>query len=123
MDANTSGFKGWKEVNFFEGKKDGRMTGRQGYRNVTNGQEFIPEKGWDADPPYPTGELACSRHITGGTDELWESFRQKAIADAEAAGAAPPLWTKGARHEAARDNPENTNLCLGRESHGADEAA
>jgi hypothetical protein len=64
MDSKTYGFEGWKEVKFHDGKgTDGQMQGREGFRNVVNGEEFIPEKGWDGEPPYPTGELNC-RHVS-----------------------------------------------------------
>ncbi len=65
MDSNTAGFEGWKEVQFFEGKDEtGNMTGRQGYRNIVNGEACIPEAGWNGEPPYATGDLASCRHNT-----------------------------------------------------------
>ena len=39
-----------------------RTVGRQGYRNIVNGEACIPETGWDGAPPYATGDLAPSRH-------------------------------------------------------------
>jgi len=57
VDSRTAGYQGWKEVKFFEGKDpDGKMTGSEGFRNIVDGREFIPENGWDGEPPYPTGE-------------------------------------------------------------------
>jgi hypothetical protein len=74
---DTSGYKGWWPVKFFEGKKDGKMTGSEGFRNVVNGEECQPEKGWDGEPPYPTGELSNVRHVSDayrhGYDRIqWE---------------------------------------------------
>jgi len=65
LDSNTSGFNGWKEVRFFEGKDEaGNMTGREGFRNIVNGEPCIPENGWNGEPPYPTGDLAVCRHVS-----------------------------------------------------------
>lgn len=61
---DTSGYKGWWPVRFFDGKKSGQMTGSEGFRNVLNGQEVQPEQGWDGEPPYPTGELSNVRHVS-----------------------------------------------------------
>ena len=61
---DTSGFNGWWPVKFFDGKKGGQPVGTEGFRNVVNGEECRPEKGWDGDPPYPTGDLAHCRHTS-----------------------------------------------------------
>lgn len=61
---DTSGYKGWWPMRFFEGKKNGQMTGQEGFRNVMNGEECKPKDGWDGEPPYPTGDLHC-RHVSG----------------------------------------------------------
>lgn len=76
MDSKTAGFSGWKEVQFFEGKDEaGSMTGRQGYRNVVNGEACIPENGWDGAPPYPTGDQASGRHTSSLYRENYDQIR------------------------------------------------
>jgi len=74
MKRETDGFKGWAEVKFLEGKDrpGGQMLGSEGYRNMVNGHEFIPENGWDDPPPYPTGDLATVRHSSGAYRIGWE---------------------------------------------------
>ena len=57
MKRETSGHKAWAEVKFFEGKRNGEKVGREGFRNMVTGQEFIPKEGWNGAPPVPTGEL------------------------------------------------------------------
>ena len=60
---DTCGYKGWWPMKFFEGKTpDGSKVGTEGFRNVVNGQEVMPEKGWNGSPPYRTGEL--NMHIS-----------------------------------------------------------
>lgn len=71
MDKETSGYKGWKEVVYHEGKVNGQMVGREGFRNVINGQEFVPEGGWNGSPPYPTGDLTNCRHISDAYRQGW----------------------------------------------------
>lgn len=73
---DTSGFKGWWPMRFFEGKgPGGQMQGQEGFRNVLTGQEFKPESGWDGEPPCPTGDLGCARHASlGGTPEFWQAM-------------------------------------------------
>jgi hypothetical protein len=70
---DTSGFNGWWPVKFFTGKKDGQMVGTEGFRNVMNGEECRPQKGWNGEPPYPTGDLHCrhtSRAYRDGYDRI-----------------------------------------------------
>ena len=75
MDKDTSGFAGWKEVKFFEGKgPHGEMTGRDGFRNIVTGEECKPEKGWDGEPPCPTGDLAIVRHNSALYRENFEKI-------------------------------------------------
>ncbi len=75
----TAGYEGWAPVQFFMGKgRDGQRIGREGFRNVVNGEECKPEKGWDGEPPYPTGDLSTVRHASDayrrGYEEIrWES--------------------------------------------------
>jgi len=76
MDGNTSGFNGWKEVIFFEGKDEkGQMTGREGFRNVVNDEPFIPDDGWNGTPPYPTGDFAARRDVTYKYRENYDKIR------------------------------------------------
>jgi hypothetical protein len=75
----TAGFDGWAPMKFFMGKgPDGQKIGREGFRNVVNGEECKPENGWNGAPPYPTGDLATVRHASDayrrGYEEIrWES--------------------------------------------------
>lgn len=65
MSQDTSGYRGWWPMKFFEGKNpDGTKKGTEGFRNVENGQEVRPENGWNGEPPYPTGDLASCRHVS-----------------------------------------------------------
>lgn len=65
MKLDTAGYGGWAPMRFFEGKgPDGQKMGREGFRNVVNGQEVKPEEGWNGEPPYPTGDLANCRHVS-----------------------------------------------------------
>jgi hypothetical protein len=76
--TDTSGHKGWWPVKFFEGKNaDGSTKTSEGFKNVLNNQEVIPREGWNAEPPYPTGDLANCRHVSAkyrhGYDAInWE---------------------------------------------------
>ncbi|MDI6752760.1 MAG: hypothetical protein QME78_00010 [Thermodesulfobacteriota bacterium] len=73
MKVETSGYGGWAPMKFFDGKApDGSMKGTEGFRNVVNGQEVRPEKGWNDSPPYPTGDLASTRHASDKYREGWE---------------------------------------------------
>jgi hypothetical protein len=65
MSQDTSGYKGWWPMKFYEGKNpDGTQKGTEGFRNVENGQEVSPENGWNGSPPYPTGDLSSCRHVS-----------------------------------------------------------
>lgn len=100
--ADISGFGGWYPMRRLTGrviKEDGTKVEQteEVFANVVSGHIYQDkEKGWDGEPPWATGDLAHLRHGMGGSDELWESFRQKAIEDAEREGVAPPLWTRKA---------------------------
>jgi hypothetical protein len=76
IKKETAGYKGWAEVNFFEGKtKDGQMVGNQGFRNIITGQDYRPENGWDGEPPAPTGDLANVRHVSDAYREGYERIK------------------------------------------------
>lgn len=39
--------------------REGRKLVKFGFRNMVNGEFHCdPEKGWEGEPPYPTGEVA-----------------------------------------------------------------
>lgn len=57
--------------------EDGRRekVGKEVLRNMVTGQVVESEKGWNAEPPNPTGEVDANvRHLAYGNDELWESL-------------------------------------------------
>lgn len=55
----SSGYRGWWELKLFQGK--GREP-KQVFRNMLTGEVYDPgEKGWDGEPPYPTGELVVAK--------------------------------------------------------------
>jgi hypothetical protein len=78
MDGNKSGYKGWKEVQFFMGRDEaGNNVGQEGFRSTVDGRSVMPENGWNGEPPGPTGDLACARHTSEayrrGYDQIqWE---------------------------------------------------
>ena len=75
MKAETAGFAGWAPVKFFDGKgPDGAMKGTEGFRNVVNGEECKPEKGWDGEPPYPTGDMSNCRHVSSKYRQNFDSI-------------------------------------------------
>jgi len=65
-ELETGGFKGWWEVKQYLGKdKNGVKQGKEVFRNMVTGEIHDPgEKGWDGEPPYPTGDLANCRHVS-----------------------------------------------------------
>jgi len=71
MKKETFGHKAWAEVKFFEGKMNGEKVGREGFRHMVTGQECIPEKGWDGEPPCATGEL-----VRPASDQYRENYDQ-----------------------------------------------
>jgi hypothetical protein len=76
MSLDTSGYRGWMPVKFYKGKDAfGNIKTREGYKNTQNDQEFIPEGGWNVDPPYPTGELGTVRHSGDDYREGYERIR------------------------------------------------
>jgi len=85
IKGETAGYKGWAEVKFFEGKtKDGQMVGTEGFRNVLTGEECRPAKGFDGEPPAPTGDLANVRHVSDAYREGYE--RIKWASDSQVSG-------------------------------------
>lgn len=67
----TSGYKGWLPLKFREGKSvDGTVRYSEGWKNVNDGYEHIPEEGHNGEPPYPTGDMPCVRHYAS------EAFRR-----------------------------------------------
>jgi hypothetical protein len=68
------GFGGWVPLRFFEGKNfDGSARTTEGYKNVSNNHEVMPEKGHNDDPPYPTGEIA---HLNTNSQRYRERYDQ-----------------------------------------------
>lgn len=76
----TSGYKGWWPMLEHKGRRvgvDGSRTqvGQPVLRNMLTGEICATEKGWDAEPPSPTGELLASvRHPAYDNAELWENM-------------------------------------------------
>jgi hypothetical protein len=68
----TSGHKGWMPVMFKDGTA-GRRPPREGYKNVTTNEEFIPPGGWNDSPPYRTGEL--NTHVSLLYRENYDQIR------------------------------------------------
>lgn len=76
IKGETAGYKGWAEVQFFEGKtKDGQMVGDQGFRNVVTGEACRPKEGWNGEPPRPTGDLANVRHVSDAYRKGYEGIK------------------------------------------------
>ncbi len=76
----TSGYKGWWPMKRITGRDaEGNFKFAECFVNMarTRGRHFetvCPEKGWNGEPPYPTGELlAASRH-RAENDELWANL-------------------------------------------------
>lgn len=63
---STMGYRGWWPMMKAIGKgRDGKMKGKEVFRNMVTGETFDPgEKGWDGSPPYPTGDLGNIRHVS-----------------------------------------------------------
>lgn len=79
--VETAGHKGWWPMRVFEGHNpDGTMQGREAFKSVVDGKLVIPEKGWNGEPPHPTGDLANCRHVSEayreGWERIWGSGRQ-----------------------------------------------
>jgi hypothetical protein len=79
-ELRTSGYKGWWPMLIHRRKTvGGAMVGREGFVNMKTRQICEPEKGWSTkDLPCPTGPTTAP-HEFGGSDELWESLRNKPI--------------------------------------------
>jgi len=70
---DTGGYRGWWPMKTFDGKgPDGQMQGREVFKNVVNGQVAAPEKGWNGEPPAPTGDLSTVRHSSDAYRSGWE---------------------------------------------------
>lgn len=56
-EIETAGYKGWWPLRLYQGKnQEGQKKGNEIFRNMLTGEIFDPgEKGWDGEPPYPTG--------------------------------------------------------------------
>lgn len=73
---DTAGYKGWIPLKFFESKRlDGTPKTTEGFRNVLTGQEVMPEKGHNGDPPAPTGDTGHIRHSSGAYKQNYEQIR------------------------------------------------
>jgi len=82
----TSGYRGWWPMKKITGRHpDGSFKYAECFVNMARMREgevsarqfetFVPEKGWDGEPPYPTGEKpATVRHLAGGNEELWANL-------------------------------------------------
>ena len=93
--GDTSGFRGWRPLQQVIGHNDdGTVETIPVFRNIVDDKFHADlDKGHNSEPPYPSGDLSHLRHKGIGTDELWASFRQKAIEDAAREGKSPPVWT------------------------------
>lgn len=80
MALHQSGFRGWWPMLQTTGRrtmKDGRRVkeGREVLRNMLTGEVVATDKGWNAEPPNPTGEVDASvRHLAYGNDEFWANL-------------------------------------------------
>lgn len=69
----TSGYKGWWPMKVFTGMgPDGEPQGQECFKSVVDGKLVTPEKGWDGEPPHPTGDAACARHVSDAYRKGWE---------------------------------------------------
>lgn len=51
------------------------QVGQEVLRNMSTGDIVATEKGWDAEPPCPTGEILASvRHPAYGNEEFWANM-------------------------------------------------
>ena len=70
LKCEVAGFKGWREVKFFAGKNlDGTVKTRDGFRNV-----LTDESCHGSEPPAPTGDLACVRHVGDAYREHYDEI-------------------------------------------------
>jgi hypothetical protein len=68
---DTSGYKGWIPILFKQGTHGGPP--QEGFKNVLTNEEVVPQKGWNGEPPGPTGELT-TRHSSAyceGWERIW----------------------------------------------------
>lgn len=77
---DTSGFKGWLGVNFYEGKNyDGSPRVSQGFKNILNNHEVHA-----SEPPYPTGEVMAAHRPSDLYRQNYERiFGNKEATDAK----------------------------------------
>jgi len=79
-DLKKSGYRAWWPMLQTTGRKilpDGRRAkvGQEVLLNMLTGEIVSTEKGWNAEPPNPTGEKdAQTRHMAYGNDELWTNL-------------------------------------------------
>lgn len=67
-----SGYRGWWPIKVHVGKgQDGKLAGPEGFRNMFNGQVVVPEKGWNGEPPYATGDSGC---VKTASDQYRENY-------------------------------------------------
>ena len=77
-ELRTHGYGGWWEMRQFRGKtRTGEKVGTDVLRNMGTGEVVMTEKGHNAEPPHPTGDCSHLRHRPAGSDELWESLRNR----------------------------------------------
>ena len=80
MALEKSGFRGWWPMLQTTGRRtlaDGRRVkvGREVLRNMLTGEIVASDKGWNAEPPRPSGDVDASvRHLAYGNDEFWANL-------------------------------------------------
>lgn len=80
MALESSGYRGWWPMLQTTGRKilaDGRRVkvGQEVLRNMQTGEVVVSDKGWNAEPPRPSGDVDASvRHLAYGNDEFWASL-------------------------------------------------
>jgi len=82
--VKTHGHQGWWPMRLLQGrviKADGTKVEQttEVFANMDTGHVFEHEKGWNGEPPWASGDMAHVRHGLGGSDELWESLRNREI--------------------------------------------
>lgn len=76
-EVKTHGFEGWWPMRVFMGKTgDGlsKVYG-EGFVNMTNGQVHHDDRGWDGEPPYPTGDLSNIKTASEAYRENYDKIR------------------------------------------------
>lgn len=73
---DTGGYKGWVPLKFYQGKgPGGEVNYTEGFKNVLNNHEVMPEKGHSGEPPYPTGDLSHCRHTSAAFRQGYDQIR------------------------------------------------